>query len=170
MLKHIWLVLIATFVFGFLTGVIVYIQTNTGEEGDGSIESIAKGIAITASLYGGCERIGCPSYRIEDDGSYIYIIWTNEGNEVRYEDTLSDKQLAVLKTQMKETDFERLIDTEFTGTCPITFDGPAYEYTLEYRGERYELDSCIEVLEGEPLFTTLSEYFTIFDTLYGISG
>lgn len=169
MLKHLWLIFIATFLFGFMTGVVVYFAANTGKEGDGSIEPIGKGMTITASVYGGCELVGCPSYRIENNGSYAYVVWTPEGNEVRYEDTLTDKQLTILRSQLKLTDFDRLDDTEFTGTCPIAFDGPAYRYAIEYRGERYEVDSCIEVVDGEPLFATLTEYFTIFEKLYALS-
>lgn len=169
MLKHLYLILASTFVFGFMTGAIVYLQTNTGREGDGSIETISKGMTITATVYGGCERIGCPSYRIENDGAYTYIVWSPEGGEVRYEDTLTDKQRATLVTELKETDFDRIDDSEFTGTCPIAFDGPAYRYDIEYRGERYEVDSCIEAIDGEPLFATLAGYFSVFELLYGIT-
>lgn len=168
MLKHLYLIFVATFVLGFMMGVIVFFASNTGKEGDGSIEPISKGMVITGSVYGGCERIGCPSYRIENDGSYTYIVWTPEGNEVRYEDELTGKQLTLLKSELKMTDFEHLDDTEFTGTCPIAFDGPAYRYDIEYSGERYEVDSCVEVLDGEPLFSTLEEYFNLFSILYSL--
>jgi hypothetical protein len=168
MLKHLYLILASTFVLGFMTGAVVYLQTNTGREGDGSIEPISKGMTIVAEVYGGCSRIGCPSYRIENSGAYTYIVWSPEGGEVRYEDVLTDKQRATLLEELKGTDFEALDDTEFTGTCPITFDGPAYQYDIEYKGERYEVDSCVEVVDGEPLFATLEEYFNLFSILYSL--
>jgi hypothetical protein len=146
---------------------MVFLLNHTGKEGDGSIEAASKGLTIIASSYGGCSLVGCPSYRIENNGSYTYILRNPEGNEVRYEDKLSTRQLEVLRTQVKETDFDYLDDTEFVGTCPIAFDGLAYEYVIEYKGERYEVDSCIEVLSGSSFFKTLEEYFTVFALLYG---
>ena len=167
MLKHLYLILIATFIFGFLTGVIVYFQNNTGEEGDGGLETNTKGFTIVAYMYGGCEMGGgCPSYRIANDGSYTYIVRDREAGETRHDDSLSRKLHDLLRAQVQGTDYERIFDTESSGTCPVVFDGAAYRYDIVYEGERYEFDSCEEDLGDEALFETLENYFTVFNVTY----
>ena len=57
-------------------GVIVFFAAHTGREGAGGIEETQSGIQIVAEMYGGCEIFEenrCPSFRIENDGSYTYI-------------------------------------------------------------------------------------------------
>ncbi len=72
----------ATFFLGLLTGVILSLTTNTGNEGDGAIAT-QKGFVITAYTYGGCSRVGCPSYQLLQNGAYTYITReTGEGKNV----------------------------------------------------------------------------------------
>ncbi len=162
MLKHIYLILIATFILGFLAGVLLYLQSSTGKEGDGALETETKGVTITVDIYGGCSRIGCPSYRIANNGSYIYLARDSEGRVVRRSDTLPLSERAKLWDLVDTADFEAIGATQFTGTCPITFDGVAFQYVIEKEGVQYRFDSCVEDLEGEPLFETLAGYFEQF--------
>ena len=162
MLKHLYLILISTFIFGFITGVILYLQNNTGKEGDGALEANTRGITILAYQYGGCTSLGCPSYRIANNGSYTYIIRDREAGEKRFEDVLSDSQQERIKDSLASIDLDAVYDTEFVGTCPIAYDGIAHRYDITYKGERYEFDSCTELLEGKELFDTLEDYFEIF--------
>jgi hypothetical protein len=168
MLKHLYLILIATFVFGFLTGVILFLQNNTGKEGDGGIQTNTKGFTILAYEYGGCTKTGgCPSYRIANDGSYSYITRDSIKGEAKHDDSLSSKQFEALRTRLGEVDFNAIDDTEFKGTCPSATGGIAYRYDIEYQGERHEVDSCIEIIGNQPLFKMLEDYFGIFTITYG---
>ncbi len=167
MLKHLYLILVATFVFGFITGIIVFLQSNTGNEGDGSLITDTKGFSILAYTYGGCARGGgCPSYRIAQDGSYTYIQRSRDNGELKHEDSLSEKQHETLMVHVEDTNYTAILNSEFQGTCPITFDGVAYRYDIEYEGERYVIDSCKKDIEGAPLFEVLQSYFEVFSVMY----
>ncbi len=165
--KSLYLIFISTFVFGFITGAVVFFQSNTGNEGDGSLEENTRGFTILATMYGGCMRDdGCPSYRIANNGTYLYIVRSREAGELRYDDTLSEKQLDMLRTNVEETNFEDVANTNFSGTCPDTFDGVAYRYDIQYEGERYTFDSCVENLDQVPLFAIVQNYFEVFSSVH----
>ncbi len=162
MLKHLYLILGSTLIFGMISGVVLFLYNNTGEEGDGGLQTATRGFTIIAYQYGGCMRLGCSSYRIANNGTYMYITRDLQTGEDRFEDVLSEKQLDTLRELITHTNFSRVKDTIFTGTCPITYDGVAYRFDITNDGERYEIDSCEESLEGVRLFDTLSSYFEIF--------
>lgn len=160
--KNLYLILIATFVFGFATGVILYLQNNTGKEGDGAIETNTKGFTIEAYTYGGCEEMQrCASYRIQNDGSYTYFGRLGE-EETKQEGTVTSAQRTDLRETLGDTELQALTNTTFGGECPAFVDGLAYRYEIEYEGNRYAFDSCVEELRGTPLFDTLENYFEIF--------
>ncbi len=161
-LKSVYLIFIATFAFGFLMGVVLFLQGNTGKEGDGAIDTNTKGITILAYTYGGCERIGCSSYKIAPNGSYLYIVRNQASAENRKEGSLPYTELDALKSQVTQTDFTSVKQTKFTDTCPITYDGVAYRYDIEYNGERFMFDSCVENFTDAPLFKNLQNYFEVF--------
>jgi hypothetical protein len=162
MLKHLYLILGSTLIFGIISGIVLFLYNNTGKEGDGGLETSSRGFTIIAYEYGGCMSLGCSSYRIANNGAYMYITRDAQTGEDRFEDVLSGRQLGTLRTLIGETNLRRALDTSFTGTCPITYDGVAYRFDITYKGERYELDSCRQSLDGVPLFDTLSSYFEIF--------
>lgn len=162
MLKHLYILLISTFIAGFLTGVYVYMVNRIQTESTPT-DNNPKGFVIVADMYGGCEMFGqCPSYRLLQNGSYTYIIDSREGEGGIYEDNISRQRKAEILLLLKETDFEAIEDSEFTGTCPIAFDGPAYSFEIFFDGETYNIDTCIEAVEGEPLIDSLIDYFEIF--------
>lgn len=165
-LKSLYLILAATFLFGFIAGVILYLQNNTGNEGDGSLQTSTKGFTIQAYMYGECERRGgCPSYRIANDGSYVFIVRTEGQEEVKYENILTGKQLETIRDQLSKTYFADMTHTKFVGTCPASVGSVAYRYEIEYKGERYTFDSCVEQVVGIPLMDGLKNYFGVFNTL-----
>jgi hypothetical protein len=165
--KHLYLIFIATFFFGFVTGVFVYLINNTGDARDTVVEEPSKKLVITAHVYGMCEGIqACPSYRIEHDGSYTYIQRGGENGERRYDDVLTQNQFNLLEEKISSTDFVAVTQTVFKGMCPIVADGPAFRYDVEYEGARYQFDSCKEELDSVSLFETLQGYFEVFDIMY----
>lgn len=161
--KSLFLILISTFLFGFLTGVIVFLQNNTGGEGDGSGTVTKKGFEILAYTYGGCERLGCPSYRIANDGTYQYFPRGRKNEDSKFESELSDDALDALKKEIKGVVFENVQSTKFNGTCPIVSDGIAFQYEIIYNGEPYRFDSCVENLSGVPFFKSLLTHFENFE-------
>lgn len=166
--KSLYLIFGATLIFGFVTGVIVFLQNNLGKEGGGSLDTDTGGLTILANMYGGCSRgNGCTSYRITNDGAFEYLVHNGDAGEVRYGDTFSDKQFEALTTSISKTDFNAVKQTKFTGTCPSTYDGVAYRYSIQYEGVPYTFDSCSEKLDGA-LFLMLQNYFDVFASMYAI--
>jgi hypothetical protein len=153
----------ATFVLGLVTGAIIFLQSSTGGEGDGSLDTDTRSFSIVAYVYGGCERVGCPSYRVLQNGSYIYI-QRQQGNG-KYEGTVSEASMKELKQQLASADFSQIGASTFTGTCPITYDGVAYRFNIDYKGNQYTFDSCVESLEA-PLFGMLTKYFEEFNATH----
>ena len=168
MLKHLYLIFIATFIFGFFVGVILFLKNNTGQEGGGALPAgDTPGFTVLASMYGGCVRSGgCPSYRITSDGSYTYVARLQESGETPQAAMLSTKQYDTLSTYIRTTDFDSVMRTQFNGTCPATVDGIAYRYDILYNDTPYTLDSCVENFDGEILFAELQNYFDIFSAQY----
>lgn len=162
MLKHLYLIILSTLVMGFFTGVYVYFLTRTQVE-EPIDQPTRDGFIIVADVYGGCELLGtCPSYRIDEDGDYMYVVRERGSEDLRFEDSLSEQRRDELEALLRSTDFESIEDSEFQGTCPVAFDGPAYVYTIEYEGEDHDIDTCIEDVGGVELFETLADQFEIF--------
>lgn len=157
--------MIATFIFGFMSGIILYLYNHTGAEADPNdsyVEEPVEGVTIIAYMYGGCLEVGgCPSYRIAEDGTYVYIS-RNRGEEERFEDALTGAQYDLLRARLASTDMSGVKGTQFTGACPASYNDIAYRYEITYGGEQYDFDSCGEDLETEPLFETLQGYFEVF--------
>ncbi len=165
MLKHIYLILISTFILGFISGVVLFLYNNTGVEGGGTLKRDTAGTNIAVYMYGGCERGDhCSSYRITNTSKYTYIV-RGGGDEKRYEGSLSDKQQDVLTREIASLDIEKILVTSFEGTCPSEHDGIAFRYDIERDGTSYSFDSCVQNISG-PLFDTLETYFTFFRTAH----
>ncbi|MFZ2253044.1 MAG: hypothetical protein WAW13_02585 [Minisyncoccia bacterium] len=161
--KSLYLILVSTFFFGVLTGVIVFLQNNTGGEGDGSLNTNTKGFEILAYTYGGCERVGCASYRVIQDGSYDFMVRGRDGQNTKFEGELDRDTLSALKAEIDVVNFEKIMNTEFAGRCPIESDGIAFRYDITYKGIRFSFDSCKENLSDESFFKILLEYFPLLE-------
>ncbi len=164
--RSLYLILISTFIFGFLTGGIVFLQNNTGGEGDGSPTPVSKGFEVLAYTYGGCEKLGCPSYRIAQDGLYTFFERGRENETLKIDGEISEGSLDTLKIEMADADYVQLKETSFTETCPIEIDTVAFRYDITYKGERYRFDSCVQDLGEAPLFSMLEDFFLQFEDEY----
>ncbi len=169
-MKHLYLLILLTFVTGFIGGAVLFIQTGREdselESQPVSEQSTERGYEVVGYRYGGCERLGCPSYRIQDDGTYTYIARDQNGQDRRYADTISGKRRKELEAAVRSTDFERVQANPYTATCPAEYDGIAYRYEIERDDVRYSIDSCREVIDGENLFILLADYFEIFSVTH----
>ena len=160
-MKGLLIILIPTFFIGFLTGIFVYFIS-----GGNDVEEVPKdepeGVEIVASTYGGCELFGCASYRIVEDGDYIYIKEDDSSEDKRFEDSLSEKQIKELVKLSEQTDLEEIEESYYAGECPAHVDGISYEFEITVDGESYKLDSCENDLGGSGLFNKLVDYFRVF--------
>ncbi len=159
MLKHIYLIFIATFVIGFLSGVVIYLSAHTGKEGDGAIPDAPKGFVVTATRFGGDSGLISSSYRLTENGAYTYIERSEGSPEVKNTGTLPKQGLDLLRTKVKEVNYEEIQNSTFSGECPITTGGYAYRYTIMYEGVEYAFDSCKQVTAGNSFFEMLNTYF-----------
>ncbi len=172
MTKHVYVILLSTFVFGFVTGAILFLFNNTGNGGDGESVQLEEEVAISvmAYQYGGCARgNGCASYRIADDGTYEYLVRSRTDGEIRFEDTMITAEKTALFKALKDTDFEQLTESAFIGTCPAEYDGIGYRYNISYYNKHYSFDTCVQDLANESLFIILADYFGVFSNAYTIS-
>lgn len=167
MLKHVYLIIGSTFIFGLVTGAIISLSTNTGGDGDGGI-SEESGFVVVARMYGGCARMGieCPSYRVSENGEYTYVSRTREGDFIPHRDTLSKEEREKMEKAYKDADLGVIEKSEFSGTCPITFDGLAFTYEIESESSRHMFDSCKQNVGQEELFMILEQYFSHFAEKY----
>ncbi len=159
-MKHLYLIFIATFILGFLSGVLIYLQSHTGKEGDGAIDPAPKGFVVTATRFGGDSGLVSASYRLTENGSYTYIERSEGIAEVKYTGTLPKQGLDLLRTKIQELNYEEVQGSTFVGVCPITTGGYAYRYTIMYEGTEYAFDSCKQVTAGNSFFEMLNTYFT----------
>jgi len=160
--KHLYLIVISTFVMGFLTGMYVYFASRVPTEPDPLPDRSAEIFEVSADMYGGCESVGCRSYRIVEDGSYTFIQGAREGEDRRFDDVLSEKLVADILDLAEETDFEDIEGSTVSGTCPILFDGNAYTFSILFEGIEYSIDTCKNNVEGVEFFDELTNYFEIF--------
>lgn len=156
----------ATFVFGFVAGVIAFFVSHTGEEGGGdAIEAPVTGFAVSAYEYGACTNAGaCASYHIAGNGTYTYLVRSREHSETKYEDALNKKQHGALTQMVNETTFETIGKMGQSGDCAAE----SYRFEIEYTGKRYSYDSCVHSIARIALFDTLEDYFNVFRVLYGV--
>jgi len=160
-MKGLLIILIPTFLIGFLAGIFVYFISGASDV-DEVPESEIEGVEIIANTYGGCELFGCSSYRIVEDGDYIYIKESKTSDDDRFEDSLSDNQIDELIKLSEETDLEEIEESYYEGDCPAYVDGISYEFKIMVDGESYKLDSCENDLASSDLFNKLIDYFRIF--------
>ena len=161
-MKGFYFILGSTFIMGFIAGMFVFFVSQPPAPiiDDTDDDFGPQQFEIIADVYGGCSLIGCPSYKISADGSYEYIEATEEST--KFEGRLSRQQIAQLEETVLGTNLDQVEDTTFTGTCPIAFDGPAYQYTIFVENTSHRIDTCEQVVSGSVLFVLLEEYFSIF--------
>lgn len=159
MLKHLYILLVATFVMGVLSGIFVFFISRPATSPTGPIKEEVGIFEIIVDTYGGCSNIGCSSLRILENGEYILVENNRLKGSNRFEGKLNLDEVRNLTRQLGQINFSKLMSSKFQGTCPIAYDGIAYRYLITY-GEKYTIDSCTQNVEGVDLFERLDKYFT----------
>lgn len=92
---------------------------------------------------------------IQNDGTYEVTV----NGETRT-GSLTTEQVAHITQLIGETDFDTMLNTPFTGECPVAADGQEVVYTFYHTGGAMELASCKVTLDTDaPLFVLLDQIF-----------
>ncbi len=161
-MKHLYLIIASTFFIGFMTGVYVFIVIGKPEVQISVLDNTSAGIEIIAYEYGGCEMLGCSSYRILEDGSYTFIQNKRDGNVEKYTDNLSDNLINEMIDSIDKSELERVYNSTFEGPCPADVDGIGYRFKILMDNEKYVFDSCENDIMGSKFLVNLIDYFQIF--------
>jgi hypothetical protein len=157
--KHLYLLILITFITGLVSGVYAFFMTRTTDTRVPESQ-LENGYEIIAYTYGGCERVGCSSFKLDDTGAYTYLTRSITRSNERFDDVISEQQREELGTLITDTSSLRRIEaTLYSGTCPVTYDGIAYRFEIRVESDRYSFDSCRQMLEEEPFFVLLTRYF-----------
>jgi len=157
-MKAFYFTLVTTFLVGFITGSYIYFVTEDTLP-DFFAGTDVPDFEIIGDAYGGCQMLGaCPSFMIQDDGTYVHLLPQRGGSPTRTEERLSSGERGDIRALLRETDLARIEASSFTGTCPIAFDGLAYRYEIYVGETRYRLDTCRHDVKGD-LFEYLTHYF-----------
>ena len=91
---------------------------------------------------------------IDDTGTYTLTGNIEEPKVLE----LDDAELAEFKANIAQTDFEEILNTPFTDTCPRAFDGPAPIYTFYTADRDITMDTCeVTVDQTVAPFSTIEQ-------------
>lgn len=158
-----------TFVMGFVVGVYVYFAgfAPTTAKIENAVEDIGQTLIVTAEAYGGCERAAnCPSFNVQDDGTYRYAFYPRGATErVIREGSLPlqlQQRLQRYATQNALATFSAQFDPV---VCESDNGGTDIRYDIVLEDELYQLDSCGTAIDSESrLWQTLNEVWDYFQT------
>ncbi|MCA9362219.1 hypothetical protein KC906_02495 [Candidatus Kaiserbacteria bacterium] len=156
-----------TFVVGFFVGGYLYLTNFAGfasQIATPDIEAVSE-FVIVSDVYGGCREV-CPSFQVQNDGSYRYLFTPGYGEDQVLRQGVLPRELerelrAVLTPaalMRQAAPIEPLICNSYTDGIDVI-----YEITLD--GEEYTLDSCGTDVQAESrLWLTLGKIWTHFES------
>ena len=144
----------------YLTGAAAYVTEIVSPVEDKPVEFI-----IESEAYGSCGEV-CPSFRIDNDGSYHYLYVppaatdpvVRKGKLLGYLNNKLHRVIskATLQQQAKKTT---------PGICNYQNGGLDVRYRITLAGELYILDSCGTAIdENSSLWRTLSDVWDYLET------
>ncbi len=74
---------------------------------------------------------------------------TNKFTKQTKTSPIDSKDFAVLQNQITNTNFEEILKTKFTETCPAAYDGQQNIFSIYQKGHEYKLDTCAQVIDPE---------------------
>lgn len=155
-----------TFLTGMFAGAALYILV-FAPEFKASPVAERGGTSIVGEMYGGCSfGDSCPSFRLEDDGSYMYLMGGERtkgrlSRELSLEvfSLVSDHRLASHAAQVEKDD------------CDSYTDGIDYHYEIMLDQKRYVLDTCDTSLSyGSELQRSMNRVWQYLDGSGGSEG
>jgi len=159
--------ILITFLVGFFVGGYLYLTNFAGfiskiETPD--IEKVSE-FTIVADVYGGCRNM-CPSFQIQNDGSYRYLYTpAAEAEQVMRKGTLSRELQLSIRAVVTEEALLAQSKSITPALCNSYTDGIDVKYAVTLDGETYTLDSCgTAVVAESALWTTLGTVWDFFET------
>jgi hypothetical protein len=168
MLKHLYFILLLTFVTGLTAGIYGFFMTqvDTSPDSSGTQMEDSSGFEIRATVYGGCERVGCTSFKLREDGSYTYLSPDAVHSYARFEDEISPRQLERIAELLMGAKLARIGETTTDDICPVMYDGIAYRFDIRRENETFSFDTCVHNIKNEELFIELIKYFAIMEATH----
>jgi len=144
----------------YLTGAAAYVTDFVSPVKEKPVEFV-----IESEAYGSCGET-CPSFRVDDDGSYHYLYVPPDATEpvVR-----KGKLLGYLNNKLHRVITKEELARQAKKTTPGICNYRNGEIDVRYRitldGKEYVLDSCgTAVDENSPLWRTLSDVWDYLET------
>ncbi|TXH01166.1 MAG: hypothetical protein E6P95_02385 [Candidatus Moraniibacteriota bacterium] len=167
MKKHDIVSILITFLVGVFIGGYFYLTNFAGlvakiETPD--IETVSE-FTIVADVYGGC-RNACPSFQVQNDGTYRYLYTPAVGAEqVLRKGALSRELLKSLQTVVTKEALATQSKVITPALCNSFTDGIDIRYEITLDGVVYRLDSCgTAVVAESKLWATLSAIWDFYET------
>lgn len=159
--------LLVTFCVGFFVGGFLYITEVAPTATVSAVpskEAVAS-FSITSEVYGGC-RDACPSFRVENDGSYRYFYSPIVGEEpVSRKGSLPSKLQKELHKVLVPAQLTAQAKPKQPVVCNSYTDGIDVSYEIEIDGNKYKLNSCGTTVDGNSaLWKKLGEVWDYFET------
>ncbi len=99
--------------------------------------------------YGLCEAEYVISIAGELEKTYHKLISENKYEKVTETVKINSSDYQLLKTQITNTNFQKIIDSKFTEICPIVYDGSQHLFSFYPTNTEIILDSCKQIIEVE---------------------
>lgn len=153
-----------TFVMGMLVGGYLYFTefVSGADVLDGSDSST---FVLTSEAYGGCDP-SCPSFRLNNDGTYIYRYTpAEEQSQVKRDGVLPLTIQKDLKKALDIREIKAQSKDVVNEVCTSDSEGVDVFYDMTYKDEDYTLDSCGTAVDGESdLWLALYEIWNYLQT------
>ncbi len=120
------------------------------------IDGLSMVLAINGSggmcMYGGC----ISQTTVYANGTYFVSQGAGSTLEVKRGE-LNATRVNALVASIRNTDFDAIRSREFSGTCPIAYDGQQFEYIFDNSGKTEILNSCKQEIDYDsPLFRAIA--------------
>jgi hypothetical protein len=146
--KKIMFCLIALFI-----GVSSFAQEQKPKSAKKAVEARSNLVVVIVAEGGLCNYGTCHiETEVFTNGSYVSL----KGPDKKSKGQLDKQEFEDLKVSISQTDFTKIRQGAFRGTCPTAYDGQKYHYYFYVRGKVEEVDSCEHQIDYSlPLFKTL---------------
>lgn len=120
-------------------------------------------LTLIGEMYGGCSRIGCPTFRLTGDRKFQYLPGSTTAGgstEGRYPRVEYAKIFDILKA----ANLNQLAQTRSLSDCSSFSDGIDFRYSITLEGSTFELDTCTTALsENKALQQALERVFVVVE-------
>lgn len=159
--------ILITFAVGFFSGGYLYLTVMASSSSKASVpdQVAASEFTITSDVYGGC-RDACPSFHVNNDGSYRYLFKPVRGEDsVLRQGNLPPQLHKRLRQVLTKSQLEAQSKSVEPLICNSYTDGIDVKYEISLNNKKFLLDSCGTAVVGEgQLWSTLSSVWTYFET------